>query len=185
MVNNKNKKAGMELSLNLIIMLVIGLVVLGLVIGFVTGFLGDAEKKFNIGEDDKNQLDQVKNEDGNFVVTPRTLAVKKGDKAPSKLFAKVRNSGDSSLSLEGLEDGALTESSTLSVSLSGGKGAGTEITDLKLYMPPFSLEPGQEDAYPIEVEAGSTVKTGTYYAKLILKISDSEKFTQIVTLNVE
>ena len=86
-------KKSMELSLNLIIFLVIGLTVLGLVISFVTGFLGDASKSFSgqLGEDDKNKLDQVLNENGNLVIQPTTTNLKKGDSDPTKVYMKVRN----------------------------------------------------------------------------------------------
>ena len=90
-MNFKNKKGAVELSLNLIIMLVIGLTVLGLIIGFVTGFLGEAGTGFlgQLGEDDKNKLEQIKNEPGNFAISPTSLKVKKNERA--KIYVKVRN----------------------------------------------------------------------------------------------
>ena len=173
-------KKSMELSLNLIIFLVIGLTVLGLVISFVTGFLGDASKSFSgqLGEDDKNKLDQVLNENGNLVIQPTTTNLKKGDSDPTKVYMKVRN-------VE-LSDPDISVGIEFSPGRGNDASSCTE-TNIETFMPPISLQSGQEGSYPIEIFAGSSVNIGTCYVKFTLNLDDTgdKAETQILTLNIQ
>ena len=96
MVYNKNKKAGMELSLNLIIMLIIGMVVLGLVIGFVNSMVSDSTASFKdkVGDDDKLKLEALMNCGDALCVDPSpSITVQRGK--DKKIYLKIRNTEES------------------------------------------------------------------------------------------
>ncbi|MDA3855868.1 MAG: hypothetical protein PF569_06400 [Candidatus Woesearchaeota archaeon] len=182
-----NKKGAVELSINLIIMLVIGLTVLGLIIAFVTGFLGDAQNSISgqVGADDQNKLNQVLNEEGNFVISPATQIVKKGDKEGAKLYMKIRNpsTGPYEPSATGNLVGIDGEFS-LSIT-KGSTGDLMSQSDFTIFTAPIILETGEEEAYPIIVKTNSDIDTGTYYAKFGIEFIDGTKDTKIVTLNIQ
>jgi hypothetical protein len=184
--NNKNKKS-MEMSINLIIMLVLGLTVLGLIISFVTGFIGDASKSFGgqLGEDDKNKLDQVLNENGNFVIQPRTLKVKKGDKKATKLYVKIRNPSDNKFTSSNGNLVGRAVANPLIIDISNGRGVSTLVTGaIEVITAPISLKGGEEKSYSLEVYANSNAPIGTYYLKFIILYKTDITETEIVTLNV-
>jgi hypothetical protein len=165
------KKGAVEMSLNLIIMLVIGLTLMGLVIGFVTSFLGNAEDKFagTLTEDDQVKIDEVKRESGNFAFSSSSLVLEQGSKTPAKLYVKIRNpytdileSSESELTGSTIVSYLITEGS---VDQSGGSDKFT------IYSPPFLLNSGESDGYPLEVYP-NTAPTGTYYVTFSLEHSD-------------
>lgn len=195
MVNIKNKKGAVELSLNLIIMLVIGLTVLGLIIAFVTSFLGSAEDSFKgkLTEDDKTKIEQVERETGNFAFLSSTVNVIQGSDDPGKLYVKIRNptNGDFTYTTTGDGEG---------VSENSGDGIGVVITagmingetyensgenKIRIFSPPITLAQGESAGYSLEVYAGNNVPIGTYYAKFTLDLGNENTYEQVVTIKVE
>lgn len=187
MVYSKNKKAAVELSLNLIIMLVIGLTVLGLIIAFVTSFLGSAEDSFKgkLTEDDKTKIEQVERETGNFAFLSSTVNVIQGSKSPGKLYVKIRNPTDTPF--EFTPDGEMQTSGEIAVTVTAGKNDADitgEVDTIKVYSPPITLNSGESDGYSLEVYADDEAALGTYYAKFTLALGDND-YDQVVTVNVE
>ena len=189
MVRRKNRKGAVEMSLNLIIMLIIGMVIMGLIISFVTSFLGNAEEKFQgkLTEDDKNNIEQVKREQGNFAFLTSTVEVEQGSNIPGKLYAKIRNSESEDLEYNSNGgDIATSSSDILSVKISPGKISGTYDSGITIWSPGFVLASGDMDGYAFEVYADKVVPLGTYYAKFTLSSSVSNvKYNKVVTINVK
>ena len=165
-----NKKS-MEMSLNLIIFLIIGLTVLGLVIGFVTGFMGDATSNFEdqIGADDAIQLEQILNEPGTFVVSPRSLTVQKGDDSPRLIYVKVRNPSTGNIVIDSQVKDAYSATSNLKGSVSAGRGVdGGAFADFEIFSQPATLSGGEQQSFGLQVYTTSSAQIGTYYLTLDL-----------------
>ena len=192
-----NKKS-MEMSLNLIIFLIIGLTVLGLVIGFVTGFMGDATSNFEdqIGADDAIQLEQILNEPGTFVVSPRSLTVQKGDDSPRLIYVKVRNPSNNPITIGSTVIGTYTNSK-LKGSLAAGRDVtpSPPITHFEIFSQPATLSGGEQQSFGLQVYTTAATEIGTYYLTLTLctgtpdnnnnncPVADEESI--VVTISVE
>ena len=191
-----NKKS-MEMSLNLIIFLIIGLTVLGLVIGFVTGFMGDATSNFEdqIGADDAIQLEQILNEPGTFVVSPRSLTVQKGDDSPRLIYVKVRNPSEENIVIDSVVNDDYSANSYLKGSVSAGRGVDTAtFSDFEIFSQPATLSGGEQQSFGLQVYTTAETEIGTYYLTLTLctgtfgnngdcPIADEESI--VVTISVE
>ena len=173
-----NKKS-MEMSLNLIIFLIIGLTVLGLVIGFVTGFMGDATSSFEdqIGADDAIQLEQILNEPGTFVVSPRSLTVQKGDDNPRLIYVKVRNPIAGTMTIGSIVTDDYDDSD-LRGELEPGRGVivlddttgqlDTGETHFEIFSQPMVLNGGEQESFGLQVYTTQNTEIGTYYLTLFL-----------------
>lgn len=177
----KNKKAGMELSLNLIIMLIIGLVVLGLVITFVQQMMTDATDQFSssLTEQEQKKLDEVKAHSENFAVLPQPeLKMRKGE--AGKLYMKIRYTGSTSAGFS-VGMGKLANPITVAVSDENGATATNQFTFTSRG---FDVKPGEVGAEPITVK--TTANPGIYYIKFTAnQLDGSTDATTRATIIVE
>ncbi len=175
-----NKKAAIEMSLNLIIMLIIGMVVLGLVIGFVNSLVGKGTESFDkqLGDNEKIKLEEVQNSPENLAVSPEpSLSLKKGEK--TNIFIKVR------AYLDEVDVGAgrlPADSGILYYKVYDEEGNDVGTDTLLLSGPGFSASNGEEDAKMYTLKAGETASIGTYY--LTIGLYDGE-VSKTITVEVE
>jgi len=87
----RQKKAAIEMSLNLIILLIIGLTVLALVIGFVNNLINKGESQFTgqLNNAQQQERENVLNKPGTFAFGPSSLRIKPGE--AEKMFIKLGN----------------------------------------------------------------------------------------------
>jgi len=160
-----NKKAAIEMSLNLIIMLIIGMVVLGLVIGFVNSLVGKGTESFDkqLGDNEKLKLEEVQNSPGNLAVSPEpSVSVKMGTK--TNIFIKVRAYADPI----DIPAGLLPDSSGIMYYQVLDDGGNDASGSLILSGPGFKADNGGEDAKMYTLKTGDSSSIGTYYLTIYL-----------------
>ena len=176
----REKKASIELSLNLIIMLIIGMVVLGLVIGFVNSLVGKGTQSFDkqLGDNEKLKLEEVQNSPNNLAISPEpSLILKKGSK--TNVFIKVRAYGDP---IE-ITPGELPQGDTGIMSYKVLDASGVDASGaLILTGPGFKANNGKEDAKMYTLKTGDSASVGTYY--LTIGLYDSET-SKTITVDVK
>jgi hypothetical protein len=157
------KKAAVEMSLNLIIMLIIGIVVLGLVIGFVNNLVnqGQATYETQLSDNERLKLDEVSRCSDNLCIIPDpSIALTKGEQ--SNIFVKVRGfAGEISCTA-----GPLQACDTVKYTVVDNAGAAAT-AQFTLSGPGFEAPEGTQDAKMYTLTATSTVPLGTYYLTLM------------------
>lgn len=160
MVKKNQKKAGIEMSLNLIILLIIGMVVLGLVIGFVTKLIGKGTEGLDeqLSASENQQKDQVLSAPGIIAVAPETFNIKSG--GSKKFYLKLynptntqmiftQNLGANFISTRPID--AL--SSTLSFGMVDGVANVPQNCAFTLTNTPLTLEPSSTQVMIIQIDA--------------------------------
>ncbi len=182
MVKINQKKAAVELSLNLIIMLIIGMVVLGLVIGFVNSLVNKGTESFDkqLGDNEKLKLDEVRACADNLCVNPSpSLSLKLGTK--TNMFIKVRAFGENPIVCG---PGDLNN---------GGCEVIYEVIDndgprenvLILAGPGFNAKDGGEDAQMYSLSAtGDEATIGTYYLTIKNYAGTDNEVTKTITVEI-
>jgi len=185
MVNLKQKKGAVELSLNLIIMLIIGMVVLGLVIGFVNSLVNQGTQSFEtqLGDNEKLKLEEVARCSDNLCMIPDpSIRVLKGGK--QNVFIKVRAfAGD----IGGDCPGNIRDCTGLGYSIKANDATSTGDADtITLSGPGFNIKNGKDEAQMYTLNVADEVSVGTYYLTMRLYDGDSEnEVTKTITLEVE
>lgn len=181
MVNLKQKKGAVELSLNLIIMLIIGMVVLGLIIGFVSQLVSKGTAGFDsqLGDNEKLKLQDIEdNCPDNLCINPSpSITVKKGQK--ENVYIKLRAVTKNIT----LEPGSLTSGSAGDLVFELKDSDGEKATGVTLAGPGFDLKSGEEEAKMYTLRADGA-EVGTYYLKLLSE-RDEDDYTDSVTVTLE
>lgn len=181
-MKKQNKKAAVEMSLNLIIMLIIGMVVLGLIIGFVNSLVNKGTESFDkqLGDNEKLKLEEIKNCADNLCINPSpSTSVKLGSE--TNLFIKVRAYS------EDVDCGPgelMTQSCFVTYNVVDADGNDAS-NQLLLKGPGFSAKGGLEDAQMYSLSTGEGAALGTYYLTLGLYGSaDSPETKKVLTIEL-
>mgnify|MGYP006271495115 CR=1 FL=1 len=186
----KQKKAAVEMSLNLIIMLIIGIVVLGLVIGFVNNLVSQGEETYTsqLNDNEQLKLEEVSRCPENLCMIPSPgITLSKGD--TENVFLKVR-AFDTDISVtagplpivSGSDPVGYEVIDSSGTALTSAPGSGDAIF---LAGPGFNAVSGESDAkmYALNIENG--VPIGTYYLTLSLYPTTPNEVETTLTINVE
>lgn len=187
MVKKNQKKAGVEMSLNLIILLIIGMVVLGLVIGFVSKLVNDSKAKFDteISKNDQVELDAIAGCPDNLCISPSpTITVVKGKK--TNIFIKVRAFSDEINCDPGALGADFCKDLTFEVKEEDGESITTVSTPFAITGPGLSTNVGEENSQMYTLKADSSLSLGTYFVTFTLTPGiGEEKATKTVTIIVK
>lgn len=180
-VMRNDKKAAVEMSLNLIIMLIIGIVVLGLVIGFVNNLVSQGKETYTaqLNDNEKLKLEEVERCSENLCIIPDpSVDLEIGERI--NIFLKVRAFSDEISCNAGLLDGSCAFNFKIVDS------TGNKVSDvLTLSGPGFEAKKGESDAKMYTLTVTSEANVGTYFLTLKLYPDEDYEETKTITVNVE
>lgn len=170
MILSKNKKGGVELSLNLIIMLIIGMIVMALIIAFVTKLIGQGSQGM---EDQLSQAQQavktkIKEDPHSFAMGPDTLSMSSGSKSGDVVFLKVANNFDTNIIFPASATSTYATGTTMTITSTSSPTTKFEITNqaisgsctVTMATPPLTVGGGTDSVLPIAIKLDPACKIG-------------------------
>jgi len=91
----KNKKGGLQISINAIVILILAITVLGIGLGFIRGMFGKTIGQLtDVSDDIKNDMiDRIRNSDERLALREENIEMKKSDE--KTIYFGIRNEEDS------------------------------------------------------------------------------------------
>lgn len=186
MARKFDRKAAVEMSLNLIIMLIIGIVVLGLVIGFVNSLVNQGRDTYErqIGDNERLKLEEVEQCPDNLCMNPDPSAdIVRGER--TLVFLKVRAFASSDINCgAGPMLTTATADCPLIYSVVDSAGAAVS-TGISISGPGFDAPIGSSDAEMYTLTTDTSLPIGTYYMTISMYDGTADETSKTLTMFVE
>jgi hypothetical protein len=165
---------------SIILLIIVAIIALWFIFSIVMTNLIETKESINFNYNEI-KLEQVKSENGNFVILPNNLNLLKGNE--QQLYVKIVN--PTPIEQEIFSGGELSNSypSSTQNKLTYSTNNGDVESYFSIFTPEISLQPSQIQAIPILLNIDESTPNGNYFLNFEIVIDDN-MYSEVITVVV-